>query len=148
MFDYGGLNGVDELLDVSFNTDASKRALWEACYNRRTDVVRELLESGVDPDTTAINGENVLHIAARHNVIEAVRMLLAHGAQISTPDSTGRTPFYMAARGSNTAIMALLMKHGADPYTPDNTGQTPLELARRLNYQIVLDFFEEIDATK
>lgn len=54
--------------------------LIHACVNSHTDTVKQLLETGTDPN--AQNGRALVY-AARAGIFEPVERLLAHGAVIS-----------------------------------------------------------------
>jgi len=56
----------------------------------------DLVRSGMDVDCAMFNGETPLHIAARTNNTEAARQLISAGAKI-VPNKSGISPFFCAA---------------------------------------------------
>jgi hypothetical protein len=61
------------------------------------DDVKELLASGVKPETQDRYGRTVLHAAVMLGQIELARFLLSKGADINVRDREGRTPLMVSA---------------------------------------------------
>ena len=87
------------------------------------EVVKFLLELGVDAKAVAANGENALFGAAYRGWNTLVQLLIDHGANVNAVSKAGITP-WRAASGQgdrlggvlfNTDTAALLVKLGADP---------------------------------
>ena len=87
------------------------------------EVVKLLLELGVDAKAVAANGENALFGAAYRGWNTLVQLLVDHGANVNAVSKAGITP-WLAASGLgdrlggvlfNTDTAALLVKLGADP---------------------------------
>lgn len=61
------------------------------------DNIKELLASGVKPDTQDRYGRAALHAAAMLGQVELARFLLSRGADINVRDREGRTPLMVSA---------------------------------------------------
>jgi ankyrin repeat protein len=63
-----------------------------AVVRQNTQLVKDLLAAGADPNATGEDNQTPLHHAAGRDSIEIVRLLLEHGASTSVVDIYGRTP--------------------------------------------------------
>ena len=87
------------------------------------DVVKLLIELGVDPKAAVSTGENALYGAAYRGWNSVVQLLAEHGTDVNAISKSGTTP-WRAASGEgdrlggvlfNHETAALLVKLGADP---------------------------------
>ena len=87
------------------------------------EVVRFLIELGVDPTSAVSTGENAIFGAAYRGWSSVVQLLADHGTDVNAISKSGTTP-WRAASGQgdrlggvlfNTETAALLVKLGADP---------------------------------
>ncbi|KAH7415939.1 hypothetical protein KP509_14G067700 [Ceratopteris richardii] len=78
------------------------RLLHQAVLAGNSEVVRALLDNGMDPNYSDHNGQTALHIAASEGLVTIVRILLEHGANIHAMDRWGKTPVQESIQfGSN-----------------------------------------------
>lgn len=123
-----------------------------AVYHSPLAFVRELLESGADPDGTEGDGFPPLIAAltstipapgavVRHDVLELVGLLLTWGADTGQRGPKDETPLHLAAEQGNLAAVELLLSHGADPnqITRIDDMETPLEMAEQAGHDAVVD---------
>lgn len=113
-----------------------------------TDVLRQLLQGGMDPGRYVLVDEGMvsptaeqvtaLHLAAFGGHVAACRLLLEHGAEldaISLPEdsrSGGCTPLLRAAWGRSIPVVRVLVAEGANLEATDGlTGDTPLLISAR-----------------
>lgn len=92
------------------------------------DILRDLLEHGLDSNLADSGGTTLLHSACASCETESVRVLLEHGADVHSRDNEGRTPLHDA---ETIEQVELLLAAGADPEVADANGVTPLMKALR-----------------
>ncbi|CAM9255015.1 unnamed protein product [Ectocarpus sp. 6 AP-2014] len=133
----GHVATVKVLLAAGADTDIqdqdSHSALVFAAQYERIDVMKALLEHGVDVNV----GEddwNPLHWAAQFNSAGCITVLLDAGADIDVKCSflDGRTSLHFAAEtGNNEALLALL-RRGASVHQTTDDGSTALHLVSEM----------------
>lgn len=79
------------------------------------------LQRGVDPDTTDIEGNTLLMIAAREGHEAVVELLLTQRPKLNARNSAGDNALRLAAIGGKTGIVKKLVAAGARINTPDWT---------------------------
>jgi uncharacterized protein len=115
------------------------------------ELVRALLDAGLDPNETGASGRTALMVAARLDLIDAARLLLERGVAVDTGasdkvaelypqsddvqcrdggqwepnDTPGRTALSYAAESASPPMVRLLLDHGADPDQGDREGRPP-----------------------
>jgi len=123
-------------------------AIHIAAFWGAPQVVRELIDRGVDGDLPLTDGCTPLHLACCQffdGVPEVVRILLKAGADVNAVTNRGATPLYLAAGHAmyeeNHQMVLELLAHGADPNLQSpTTGLTPLHVARPTRtIQVLLD---------
>ena len=127
-------------------TRASKdkhSAFHHACYGGLTDLVRELLAGGADPNATCDYfefGNRVLHVAAGQGHAGVVRALLEAGADpnLKTPELK-TTALHSAAWQGDPEVIELLLKAGADLSAVNSTRRTPLDAAQKPEARALLE---------
>eukprot|EP01047_Picozoa_sp_COSAG01_P009716 COSAG01_NODE_402_length_17510_cov_6.871575_14_plen_171_part_00 len=93
-------------------------------------VIRQMLQSGADPDAQdPNNGESAMIIAAVHGHIDTVRILLKAGATVDLATDRGAAALLVASQQGHARIVGVLLDAGANPNLPDHAGATPLGLA-------------------
>ncbi|KAF4628947.1 hypothetical protein G7Y89_g9203 [Cudoniella acicularis] len=99
------------------------------------DQVKELLRHGADPMVVTIEGQTVLHVAARSRQSNVVGLMtdlyikLGKTEIIDQVDKDGRTALHYAARsGRPESVSILINLGGANPNATDIEGLTPLDM--------------------
>ncbi|ERN20685.1 hypothetical protein AMTR_s00070p00197870 [Amborella trichopoda] len=101
-----------------------------------SDLLAELLITGMDPDTEDSRGRTPLHIAAAKGYDECVHVLLRYGCNVNTSDDSGNTPLWEAISSKNHSIFRLLYNYAS--ITNPDCGGDLLCLAAKRNNLIVL----------
>ena len=100
-----------------------------ACSTGRSEVVRELLQGGISPETRDSYGLTGLIWAGRKGQVGVAEILLAGGADLEAKDRRGRTALHHAAALKHPDFVGFIANHGAFLNPVDMHGCTPLDLA-------------------
>ena len=110
-------------------TSDGKTALSEAANSDNTELVRELLRLGGNPNTTTPNNmETILMKAVGHNNLDMVRDILSYGADPNLKMLNGTTAVILAGR-EHPNIMRELIRRGGDVNATNDSGQTAMSEA-------------------
>ena len=125
----GELETVKFVVELGYDVaDASAMAL----RTRKIDVLRYLLDNGMNANTTDLNGRTPLFWA--HNT-EMAKLLLDYGADPNAVDQSGMSPLHKDHYIFQPETIALLINAGADVNAVDAKGRTPLHVfAGELDY--------------
>ena len=102
------------------------------------DIVRLLLERGVDPEAQNDDHNTSLHVAARHGKVAAAQLLLDYGARIHTRSNDFFTPLHDASWGGDPDVVQVLLERGVDLEAQTNVHDTPLHSVS-LHHQVESD---------
>ena len=90
------------------------------------EIVKLLVEHGVNVNARDGADMTPLHYAAKGNVFKTVKLLVEHGADVNAQDGNGMTPLHYAAMGKVFKTVKLLVDHGANVNARDGEGNTAL----------------------
>lgn len=76
--------------------------IWWSAKEGNHERLRQLLESGADPNTPDMDGETPLHVTARWGRAAIAEELLKHGANPDAAALYGTTPLHLSARRMST----------------------------------------------
>jgi uncharacterized protein len=111
--------------DTSSISDIEQRA--NVLENQPSiDILKMLIDAGVDPNEANNNGDRPLHNAIRSHNNYMVEKLLNRGIDIHTPNTAGRTPLMMAIDKVNIWSIDTLLNKGAKVNSQDADGLTPI----------------------
>ncbi len=123
------------------------------------EIVRMLLDHGVDPNVKGRRDTSLLHhIAATGKVwgepvltederITFARMFLEYGASLDGRDTLlHSTPLAWASRWAREELVELYLHHGADPQPDGEPWTTPLAWAERYGHASIADRLREAGA--
>jgi ankyrin repeat protein len=129
---------VQELLQrgAALNDRAGERALEEAAYSDKGDIVRLLLENGANAKGF---GRQTYHLtilmkAAQYGYIGVVDSLLAFGADVNATDDSGETALMWTATSEKPDMIRFLLSKGAHVNAQDIAGFTALIKAAANGY--------------
>ena len=113
------------------NTEGLKEApvLLLPAGNGASNILKLLLESGADVDSTDALETTALMCASYLGHVENVRILIGHGAQIDAKDASGYSALMYAANAGHTDCVSTLLRAGADVNARDKDGNTPVAFA-------------------
>ncbi|XP_071957048.1 uncharacterized protein [Antedon mediterranea] len=141
----GDSNKVQQLLKAEyFNVDYKRNedfrtALHRGCQYGHTQVVRQLLKGGADPNFRMSSGKTLLHEACVLGHHDIVLLLLDFIQDVDTIDNQGQNACHVAAYHGENRCLAMLANKGADCALFDNRGRTPAHLAAQKNHPQILE---------
>jgi hypothetical protein len=92
---------------------ARAHALRAAAAQGNLAGLTQLLDAGIDLNTSPKDGRTALMAAAARGQVEAVRLLLSRGADVNARDHNGETALQLARAEKHSRVAALLKKAGA-----------------------------------
>ncbi|OTB06936.1 hypothetical protein M426DRAFT_30132, partial [Hypoxylon sp. CI-4A] len=109
---------VKVLLDAKANVDLKNDDwqtpwLYSAAAGGDIEMVRFLIESGVNPSIKTNFDWAPLHWAAHNGKLDCVRALVDAGADVNAMSDVSTTPLDMARKTNQTVIADLLLRAGA-----------------------------------
>jgi len=107
-------------------------AIIVAAYRGDHNMVKELLDIGVDKDVRDALGATALHAAMFQKDLITVKLLIDYGFDLNVrATKNGNTPLHFAVASNNLGAARLLLQHNANKNIRNLEGLTPLEKARR-----------------
>ncbi|KAF1328562.1 Serine/threonine protein kinase, partial [Globisporangium splendens] len=138
LFDACSRGDADEFLtltlqhDISMDTPLSSEGetpLVIAAGWGQLDLLKLLLENGVEVNLADSKGLRPLHVAARNGHVEVLSKLLENNANVDSTTVRGCTSLYMAAENGHVDAVAKLLELRASVAVTDSEGWTPLHIA-------------------
>jgi ankyrin repeat protein len=115
-----------------------------AAENNHVDVVRVLLEGGVNVERTNIFLRTALHYGAFYGYLDVCRLLLDRGAKVNPLDKWKFTPLHLAARNGHLSAVKLLVERGAEVRLKNEEGQTASEVAGIWRMKAVEEWLDSV----
>ncbi|KAH6701290.1 ankyrin repeat protein, partial [Leptodontidium sp. MPI-SDFR-AT-0119] len=81
-----------------------------AALEGHEEVVKELLDHGVDTSTADFKGRTALHLAAHGYSLGVLTLLLDKGADMTARDGEGMTPLHLAYQKGITRMIDCLIE--------------------------------------
>lgn len=145
--------------------DNGETALIHASSNGNLDIVKSLLEQGLDINVKDSNNETALILACIYGHFDIVKYLVEQEADINHSDIYGNTPLMHASRSyqnddyrskcgyysgrdllgrQHIEIIQYLLEQGAHLNAKDKNGQTALDIAKKWHLHDIIGYFESI----
>lgn len=115
------------------------------------ELVKLILEKGVDPNARTINNNTALINAINIGNISTIEELIKAGANVNLQNDLGETVLMKAVLEKRGDIIDILLKEGADPYIPNKKNETALDLLStfkttdRLDYNRIKNIFQQYE---
>lgn len=106
-------------------------ALINPSRNGQIEIMRLLLEAGIDPNIPDKGGMRALHWAAQYGQTESIRLLLSYGGDVNSTTKKKITPLISAVIKGNPDAVELLLKSGAGVHAKEKTGWSALTFAEK-----------------
>jgi uncharacterized protein len=120
--------------DLKQTNEFGQTVLHEAVAYNNGDIIKDLIQHGVEINAADKNGQTALHFTAAHKQQVMARTLLEHGASLEIADKYGNQPLWTAvmnARGQYE-IVKLFVEHGGNIHHKNKAGRSPLDFARQI----------------
>ena len=141
-------NSDEENSQNSSNRIVRITPIMAASRGGQVEVIRFLLEQGVDRENGDPEGSTPLHYAAKYGRLHVMHYLLEQGADKEKANNDSETPLLLAAFGGRVEVVRVLVEHGAEKDKAGNDGETPLHKAACRGHLEVLRFLVEQGADK
>jgi uncharacterized protein len=132
--------GIAEIM-MNYTHDEYYQPLHMAISQSPTDIIRFMLENGIDPNNYGGLNVSPLRLALDQDRMDVVRLLLASGA--SPVGDEDATMLHHAVQKQNVELIGLLLDKGADINEPDIFGRTPIHDAVTQNRMMLCRFLIE-----
>lgn len=115
--------------------DAFLLAAWFGNLN----ILKTLVEKGVDQKSTNEEGLNALHCAAQNNQISIVQCIIKDlQLDLNKPTEKGKMPYHIAAESGHLEMVETLKEYEYSTQEKDKEGNTALHLAAKNGHVTVL----------
>lgn len=114
-------------------------ALHWASWHGHDRLLRLVLESGCDVNSTDCRGATALHHATGTNNQGVFELLFEFGAEVDAVDSLGNTPLHNAAICTDSTAVRALLRKGADATVRNMEGKRASEYSRYLMHKWIVD---------
>jgi ankyrin repeat protein len=109
--------------------DAEESLLHVAAKSGNGDMIKLLIDHGIDTETVHSSRRPALHIAIQCLHMSAAEALLEGGADPNTRNSDGENAVHLACSRNNGELAVMLLERGADKLAVTSEGLSALDLA-------------------
>lgn len=129
------------IASIAQKPSAKEFSLIQACETGKVEQVLQLLNEGINPNCTNVDGMAPMHYAVQNGHLMIVKILVLNDAKIDITDIDNRTPLLLAVHFNQLDLAEYLVQQGADVNIPDFTGLTPLFYAAAYGDYFMTDMF-------
>ncbi|NXG46894.1 ANKE1 protein, partial [Psilopogon haemacephalus] len=112
------------------NPATGRTALMEAAREGVLELVRGLLERGVDVNLFDLERHSAAHFAAKGGFFEILQIISAYNGDLGLIAMNGNTPLHYAAEGGFANCCKFIGQRGCDPTWKNLLAKTPRAVAR------------------
>ncbi|KAH6680611.1 ankyrin repeat-containing domain protein [Halenospora varia] len=109
--------------DIEVKDHLGRTIIFIAIETGALDIIHVILDRVPNLQNTDIQGQSLIHYAARSGLITVVERLLS---DIRREDDYGRTALHVACDAGHSQVVHLLLSQGANIEARTSSGQTPL----------------------
>jgi ankyrin repeat protein len=117
-------------------------ALINAVLEGETELVRSLIDRGVDLDYRYGFENTALMYASNYGYKDIVELLLRHGADVNAKNEDGSTALIWASSNGRREVVELLLRHGADVNANNNHGWSALSSASESGHMDIVQILK------
>ncbi len=129
------------------NTKENQIALISASTKGQVDIVKALLDKGVDADAKDQIGHTALMIAAQNGHIKVVKMLLSYDADVNMKGvMSGMTALMWAVMKGHKNIVKVLLAEDANVKIKNRQGISAIIIARRRKNSSIIQLLQQAGA--
>ncbi len=114
--------------------DEESASLHPAAEEGNVDIVKSLLERGVDINGCDATNRTPLDKAACKGNIEIVRLLIERGAEVDSRDQWDNTPLHGASLNGDIEVARELIDHGANVNPREHIHWTPMHISAEYDH--------------
>lgn len=142
---------LEEGADLNLASTASGKTPlhWIACYPELAHYIPTLILHGASVDSSDIDGNRPLHLAAKHNNTGIDQLeSKKEGTLRRAKNKEGKTPLHIAAEEGNLEVLKKLMEKRIRIDEKDNQRRTPLLLAiRAAKFSVISEILLHMEKT-
>jgi len=114
-------------MEYNRGSEPSKNDFFMAAISGNTEMVENLIKSGVDIDAVGDTfGMTALIFAIKYRHTKTVQKLIELGADVNKPNNFKVTPLMFASHYGLAGIVDILLLYGANVYAENQKGETAL----------------------
>ncbi|NWU96962.1 ANKE1 protein, partial [Upupa epops] len=129
------------------NPATGRTALMEAAREGVLELVRDLLERGVDVNLFDIQRHSAAHFAATGGFFEILRIISAYNGDLGLIAMNGNTPLHYAAEGGFANCCKFIGQRGCDPTWKNLLTKTPRAVAKEGGFKAAAKELRKIENT-
>ncbi|NXI37972.1 ANKE1 protein, partial [Galbula dea] len=142
------LNFLERGADPNASNPATGRtALMEAAREGALELVRGLLERGVDVNLFDLERHSAAHFAAKGGFFEILRIISAYNGDLGLIAMNGNTPLHYAAEGGFASCCKFIGQRGCDPTWRNLLTKTPRAIAKEGGFKAAAKELRKIENT-
>lgn len=110
--------------------DSNISVLDQAVLIERLDIIKLLIESGIQINAQDSHGMTSLHLATQDGLLEIASLLINSGADVHQKDNDGWAAIHFAIDSENQQVMEWALKQDVDLTVTTNAGEDLLTFAK------------------